>query len=161
MENTTWKKNIDSRYISGEDLQNSVKGLRPEMIVFIDKYEDAEFFDQNKQEKRIGTGFFLKEPGGRPVYKPCLLNKTNAKVLDKEFGTDQMAQWVGKPFIMYAQKDSRHGFVVRFKKFSPPLLIIESDNFNACKKAIQSGHSIDQIKLKYHISPEAEKALLL
>jgi hypothetical protein len=119
---THWKKNIDSRYISGEDLKAELHGLKPEMVVVIEKFQDAETFDQKKQEKAVKTGFFLKEVGGTILYKPVLLNGTNAKFCAKEFGSDFMENWIGKPFVMYACPDSRFGFVVRFKKYYPPVI---------------------------------------
>lgn len=48
MEKTHWKKNNDSNFISGEDLISGLKGLKPEMVVVIEKFNDAESFDQKK-----------------------------------------------------------------------------------------------------------------
>ena len=114
---TNWKKNNDSRYISGEDLQSSLKGLAPEMVVVIDKFEDAETFDQNNQKNIIKTGLFLKDLNGKIVYKPLILNNTNGKFCAKEFASEFMEDWVGKPVTLYAQKDKRHGYVARLKKY--------------------------------------------
>jgi len=120
IEKTHWKKNNDSRYISGEDLMSRLKGLKPEMHVVIDRFEDAETFDQTTQSKSVKTGFFLKELNGESVYKPVLLNSTNAKFCVKEFGSDFMEDWLNKPLVVYAMPDKRHGFVARFKKYYPP-----------------------------------------
>jgi len=121
MENLThWKKNNDSRYISGEDLQGELKGLKREMVVVITKFEDADTFDQNTQSKAVRTGFFLKELNGKELYKPVILNNTNAKFCRQEFGSEFMEHWLNKPFILYAMADKRHGFVARFKKYYPP-----------------------------------------
>jgi hypothetical protein len=158
-EKTSWKKNLDSRYISGEDLQESFNGLRPEMIVEIEKFEDTETFDQQKNSKVIKTGLFLKEVGGKSLYKPAILNKTNGRFLLKEFGSDALEDWIGKPVIMFSQKDSRHGYVVRFKKFVKPQLVKGSENFDKCVKAIASGFTIDQIKKRYIVSEEVEALL--
>lgn len=119
-EKTHWKKNNDSRYISGEDLMSRLKGLKPEMHVVIDRFEDAETFDQTTQSKSVKTGFFLKELNGESVYKPVILNNTNAKFCVKEFGSDFMEDWLNKPLVVYAMPDKRHGFVARFKKYYPP-----------------------------------------
>ena len=127
MENTEklthWKKNNDSKYISGEDLKSGLKGLKNEMVVIIDRFEDAETFDQNNQKKIIKTGFWLKELNGTQVYKPVILNNTNATFCVKEFGSEFMEHWIGKPFVLYAQADKRHGFVARFKKYYPPVTV--------------------------------------
>lgn len=121
MENLThWKKNLDSRYISGEDLQGELKGLKKEMVVVITRFDDADTFDSNTQAKGVKTGFFLKEVNGKDLYKPVLLNKTNAEFCRKEFKSEFMEHWINKPFILYAMPDKRFGFVARFKKYYPP-----------------------------------------
>lgn len=121
MENLThWKKNLDSRYISGEDLQGELKGLKKEMVVVITRFDDADTFDSNTQAKGVKTGFFLKELNGKELYKPVLLNKTNAEFCRKEFKSEFMEHWVNKPFTLYAMPDKRFGFVARFKKYYPP-----------------------------------------
>lgn len=157
---THWKKNNDSNFISGEDLIGNVKGLQPEMIVILDKFNDAESFDQKKQSKVVVTGLFFKTIDKKPVYKPAILNKTNAKFFVKETGSDFMENWIGKTVIMYAQKDSRHGYVVRFKTYHLPMLLPNTDNFNNCKTAIEkSGYTIEQIRQKYQVSNEVELLL--
>lgn len=157
---THWKKNLDSKFISGEDLKGGLNGLKPEMAVVIEKFTDAETFDQNKQAKSVVTGLFLKELNGKSLYKPVILNKTNAKFMIKEFGSEFMEDWINKPITLYAVADSRHGFVVRFKKYQLPVLIKDSENYNNCLKAIQSGnYTLEQIKAKYILTKEVETLL--
>lgn len=161
MEKTHWRKNNDSRYISGEDLKSGLNGLKPEMLVVIEKFNDTDSFDKKTQQKTIVTGLFLKEIGGKSLYKPVILNKTNGKFFEKEMGSAFMDDWLNKPVMLYCQPDSRHGFVVRFKKFNPPNLILNSENFTKCKEAIKSGNfTIEQIKLKYTLTAEVEAALI-
>lgn len=131
---THWKKNNDSKYISGEDLKSGLKGLKNEMVVIIDRFEDAETFDQNNQKKIIKTGFHLKELNGTPVYKPVILNNTNATFCVKEFGSEFMEHWLNKPFVLYAQADKRHGFVARFKKYYAPATISDKNALEILKK---------------------------
>jgi hypothetical protein len=158
---TLWKKNLDSKFISGEDLKLGVKDLKPEMVVQIEKFDDAETFDQNQQAKRIVTELWLREVGGERLYKPVILNKTNAKFFVKETGSDYVDDWVGRPVILYAVKDSRHGHVVRFKSYILPTLVNGSDNFKACRTALKSGgYTMAQIKMKYQVSESVEKLLI-
>lgn len=119
---THWKKNNDSRYISGEDLKAGLKGLKPEMNVTIERFQDAETFDQSTQNKIVKTGFFLREIGGAELYKPVILNNTNAKFCAKEFGSEFMEHWIGKPLTLYAMPDKRFGHVARFRKYVAPML---------------------------------------
>lgn len=157
---THWKKNLDSKFISGEDLKGGLNGLKSEMNVVIEKFSDAQTFDQNKQTNTVITGLFLKEINGKSIYKPTVLNKTNAKFLSKEFGSELMEDWINKPVTIWAMPDSRHGFVVRFKKFAKPVLINGSKEYEGCKKAIDSGsYTLEQIKTKYTLSKEVETLL--
>jgi len=158
---THWKKNLDSKFISGEDLKSSLNNLSPEMAVVIDRFSDDETFDANKSAKTTITGLYLKDLSGKKLYKPTILNKTNAKFFTKEFGSDYMEDWVNKPVTMFAQADSRHGFVVRFRKYKKPSLLFSTPEFEKCKIAIDSGsYTIDQVKTKYTVSAEVEKLLI-
>ena len=157
---TLWKKNLDSKYISGEDLQLSNKGLMPEMIVSISHFNDDKTFDKNKQADVTVSALYLKDLNGKQLYKPVILNKTNAKFFVKETGSDFMEDWIGRLVKIKAVKDSRHGFVVRFDKYVLPTLVKDSENFNKCKLAIEkSGFTIEQIKGKYQVSAEVEALL--
>lgn len=125
-EKTHWKKNIDSRYISGEDLKAELKGLKSEMPVTITHFQDSETYDAADQSKKVKTGFFLAEhPSKTPVYKPMILNATNAKFCAKEFGSDYMEDWIGKPLVLFAMPDKRFGHVARFKKFVQQTVVDE------------------------------------
>jgi len=122
-EKTPWRKNLDKRYISGEDLKLGVdmnKGLKPEMIVTVVKFNDAPAFDQSKQAEVDKTALWLKDyETGKMLYKPVLLNVTNGEFLSKEIGggsifVDDFDS--SKPVVMYAQPHKRFGHVVKFKK---------------------------------------------
>lgn len=121
---THWKKNLDPRYISGEDLNDGIainKGLRPEMTVTVSHFEDKPVFDQKENKQIIKTGFFLKEyPSGKVIYKPMVLNNKNAAFWISETGSPFMEKWLNIPAVLWAQPDVRHGFVARFKKYYPP-----------------------------------------
>lgn len=160
-EKTHWRKNNDSKFISGEDLKASLNGLKPEMVVSIERFLDQETFDQNKNEKRVVTGLFLKEQSGKLLYKPVILNKTNAKFFVKETGSDFIDDWVGVPVTLHCVADNRHGYVVRFKKFAKLILKIGDKNFINCRKAyVSDANNLSAIKKKYNISPEVEAALI-
>jgi hypothetical protein len=127
-EKTPWRKNLDKRYISGEDLllgETMNKGLRKEMVVCIERQVDAPAFDQKDQKEVDKTALWLKDlQTGRPIYKPCLLNVGRAEFLTKESGGSiYMEDWYGLPFIMYAKADKRHGHIVAFKKYYPPATV--------------------------------------
>lgn len=157
---THWRKNNDSKFISGEDLKAELNGLKSEMLVSIEKFSDAETFDQNKQAKTVVTGLWLKDHNtGKALYKPAILNKTNAKFFVKETGSDFIDDWIGRPVILFALKDSRHGWVTRFKTYIKPTLIKDSENFTKVKQAMANGYTMDQVKSRYVVSKEVEDLL--
>ena len=153
---THWKKNNDSRYISGEDLKASLHGLAPEMNVFIKKFEDAETFDQKSQNKLIKTGFYLCDLNGKDLYKPVILNNTNADFCRKEFKSDYLEHWLNKPFTIYAKPDARHGYVVRFKKYYAPATVSDVE---AIKK-LESSTTLEELKKNFlSLSKEEQKLI--
>ena len=157
---TLWKKNLDSKYISGEDLQLSNKGLKPEMVVTIERFNDDKTFDKQKNSDVVVSALYLKEFNGAALYKPVILNRTNAKFFVKETGSDFMEDWLNKPVIVYAQKDSRHGFVVRFKSYVKPNLVKDSEMFKQAKIALEKGTAtMDKIKSRYQVNTEVEGLL--
>ena len=117
---THWKKNLDPRYISGEDLKAGLNGLAPEMVVSIANMQDAPTFDQSMQKEVSKTALWLNDATGKKIYKPVILNVTNAKTLSKEFGSDFIEDWYGKQIVLFAQADRRFGHVARFKKYYAP-----------------------------------------
>lgn len=142
---TPWRKNIDPRYISGEDLLNGLelgKGLKKEMVVCIIQQQDAPAFDQKLQAETTKTSLHLKDlETGKPIYKPCLLNVTRAEFLTKESGGSiYIEDWYGIPFVMYAKPDKRHGHVVAFKKYYPPAQVTPDAAITKLKTAISVNH---------------------
>jgi len=155
---THWKKNNDPRYISGEDLKDGLaigKGLAPEMVVTVYKFEDSETFDQNQQSKVIKTGFWLKDLNGNPIYKPVILNNTNADFFIKEFKSEFMEHWLNKPVVLYARPDKRHGFVARFKKYYPPVTISDVKAI----KLLESSKDLDELKKNFLSLSKEEQRL--
>lgn len=163
MENKTpFRKNLDKRYISGEDLQNGDalgKGLKKEMIVTLAKFNDAPAFDQKSQTEVDKTALWLNEyPGGKMIYKPCLLNVTRADFLSKELANNSLFIDdcdTTKPFVLYAKPDKRHGFVVAFKKYYPPATL---SDINA-KKTLNESKTIEDLKLNWEKLTAEEKKL--
>lgn len=130
-EKTHFRKNLDPRYISGEDLQSELHGFKREMPVMIDRFEDADVYDPNakgkdEDKRTLKTGLFLKDLNGKPIYKPAILNVTNGKTLQDIFKSPYLEDWVNLPFVIYAAPHNRFGFVVRFKKYIAPPKITDT-----------------------------------
>jgi hypothetical protein len=156
---THWKKNNDSRYISGEDLQHGEsigKGLQREMVVAIVSFVDSETFDQNNQSKIMKTGFNLVNfETGEALYKPVILNNTNGDFCVKEFGSEFLEHWLNKPFILFAKPDRRHGFVARFKKYYPKASATDTNAL----KVLNASTTIEELAENWKKLSSAEQKL--
>ena len=133
---THWKKNNDSRYISGEDLKAELRGLKSEMVVTLVKFTDAETFDQSTQAKVTKTGLYFNDESGKPLHKPLIMNNTNANFFKKECNSDFIEHWIGKTVVLYALADKRHGWVASLKKYYPPAQVDDKkaiESLNGCK----------------------------
>jgi len=155
MTKTHWKKNIDSNFISGEDLHDSIKGLKPTMDVVVERFDDRETFDQNTQSSIQKSALYLKEINGTSLYKPVLLNKTNAQFFEKLTGSGFMDDWVGYKATLVAQADRRHGHVVRFKRYVEPKNIDPKPAIDAIKKC----KSLDDLKQCWIDLSDDEKSI--
>jgi len=121
MEKTPWRKNLDTRYISGENLKFEVNGLKNEQTVIITGFEDVETFDQKKQSEITKSGlFFADYKTGEKLPKPAILNVRISKFLEKEFNSIYIDDWLNKPVVLYAKPDKRFNWVVDIKKYYPP-----------------------------------------
>ena len=122
---THWRKNNDSNYISGEDLFNELQGLKKDFPVMLKTFKDGETFDSNSQSKTIKTVLHFTDLNGVDLCKGVLLNNTGAKFFCKEFKSEYIEDWIGKPCNIFAQADRRHGQVVRFKKYYKPVVKVD------------------------------------
>jgi hypothetical protein len=161
---THWKKNVDSRYISGEDLLNGEvigKGLRPEMVVVIKSQTDADAYDQGSKESVKKTALYLFDvQAKKDVYKPLLLNKSLVDFCRNEFKSDFIEDWFEKPFVLYAQPDKRHGHVARARKHviqKQPLKLENMANILAKVKSKET--NLETIEKYYILTEDQRKEL--
>jgi hypothetical protein len=114
---THWKKHIDPRYISGDDLKYNLHGLYDNTVVRIVAHSDVPTFDQKLQTEVYKTGLVLQDMNGVTLPKKLIVNVENGKVLKGIFKSDFVEDWISKntPFTIYAKADKRHGWVARVK----------------------------------------------
>ncbi len=162
LQKTPFRKNLDPRYISGEDLltgESMGKGLKKEIVVTLVGFKDAPAFDQSLQKEVDKTALWLKDyHTGKELYKPCLMNVTRAEFLSKELANgslfiDDCDQT--KPFVIYAKADKRHGHVVAFKKYFAPPSVTDTEAMILLSKVT----SLDDLKLAWEGLSAAEKKL--
>jgi hypothetical protein len=157
---TPWRKNLDPRYISGEDLIAGMKGLKKEMIVTLAKFNDAPTFDQKLQKEVTSTAIWLTDYETKAlIYKPVILNVGRGEFLSKELGNNSL--YIEDfsttiPFVMFAQADKRHGFVVRFKKYYAPPTI---SDVNALK-LLDGSKDLEDLKKNFLSLSKEEQRLI-
>lgn len=160
MENKThWKKNVDSRYISGEDLQNGQiigKGLLPEMVVEITNHTDADAYDQSSKESVKKTALYLIDvKAKKALYKPLLLNKTLVDFFRREFNSDFIEDWFNKPFTLFAQQDKRHGYVARARRYVAVKPAFDESRMDAAITNIKAGTiTVEAIQKAATLTPD-------
>jgi hypothetical protein len=159
---TPFRKNLDKRYISGEDLQNGKdfgKGLDKEIVVTMARFNDAPAFDQKEQKEVDKTAIWLTNHlTGELIYKPCLLNVARAEFMAKELANNSLFLDdcdKTKPFVIYAKVDRRHGFIVAFKKYWPPITL---SDVNA-KEILNQSKTMDELKLNWDKITKEERLL--
>jgi hypothetical protein len=106
--------------------------------------------------------------------KDMVVNSTNRKVIStlvknaKNLSTAEsrnIKNWTGLKIELFfdatiqMMKKTVGGIRIN-ESFTLPKLELDSKNFEACKKGIENGYTMDQIKLKYIVSKEVEEALL-
>ena len=127
------------------------------MTLTID-YVNREIITGTGGKKEECTVLHFKE-----AQKPMILNRTNAKTIQKIYGTPYIEEWAGKKITLFASVTKLADEEVeclRIRPTLPELLLSDTDNFRNCQQAIRNGYSIEQIQKKWTLSPEVIKELL-
>lgn len=162
MEKTHWRKNKDPKFISGEDLKHGlVKGIVDGMMVEIAGVKEEESFDQNTQQKHIVSELRFKDMNGKALSKGMIPAEWTSKFM-KRLGINSpfLEDWIGQKMIIFAQADKRFGYVVRFKKYTPPVvrkpeLLPNTPNWKQAVEWLEDGkNTVEMMEGKYIISKE-------
>ena len=105
-----WKKMYDYRFLAGEDFDGDVtltiKGVKKEEMY-------------NGREKQNNPALSFEE-----TTKMIVLNKTNARRIEKVTGSDETDDWIGKKITFTTERVSAFGTTtdaIRVKMDSKPL----------------------------------------
>lgn len=71
-----------------------------DLIVTIDKVGKDMVYNSGRKEEKVVL--YMKDS------KPMVLNKTNAKIITKLFGTDKWSKWSGRRIALYVDKSVRN-----------------------------------------------------
>ena len=97
---THWKKLTNPLYLGSHDLQPG-----QEVKLTIEAIGKELVKDQHGKD---GECIVAKIRGT----KPMILNKTNCKILSRNFNTPYIEEWIGKQFIIYSAKVKVAGDIV-------------------------------------------------
>ena len=139
---THWKKLNNPDYIGAYSLDRG-----KDMTLTID-YVNREIITGTGGKKEECTVLHFKE-----AQKPMILNRTNAKTIQKIYGTPYIEEWAGKKITLFASVTKLADEEVECLRIRPvrptlpELLLSDTDNFRNCQQAIRNGYSIEQIQL--------------
>jgi hypothetical protein len=96
--------------------------------------------------------------------KPIIANSTNRKSISKSLKSVFVEDWIGQKIVLYVEKVNAFGAVhdaLRVVKtpYKLPKLIVDSEDYQNCLKAILNGFTIEQVKTKFTLDANIEKLL--
>lgn len=145
---THWKKEYSYDYIGayslptdGSDLILTIKDTKTEKVIGGD----------GKKQDCFVVYFAEKDS------KPMILNRTNAKTIQKVYGTPYIEDWVGKKIQLYATSVNAFGTVtdaLRIRDFKP--VVKELDVTSAIAK-LNAATTLEEVKEAYEKLSREEK----
>ncbi len=100
---THWKKLTNPNYIGAHDLQ---PGQELPVVIESVANEVVKCFDGKKVKEE--TCIVARIKGAK---KPMILNKTNCKIIARNFDTPYIEDWLGKTITIYAARVAAFGDV--------------------------------------------------
>lgn len=151
---THWKSLVNPDYLGVYSLNNGA-----DMTLTIDKIVREMVTSTGGKKEECTVAHF------REKQKPMILNRTNSKIIQKIYGTPYVEEWHGKKITIYAATTKLAGEEVECLRIrpaipqNPVLKIDDTENFEKCKTALANGYTMEQLRTKWTISKEVEKAL--
>jgi len=133
-----WKDFFNYKYAGGYFLDKS-----KDLTVVINKIVIEEVVGASGKKQDCPVCYF----GG--LEKPMILNKTNAKQIEKLYGESNPDKWVGKKIIVYSTKVDAWGSVVdawRVRDFKPESQQIDN---KAALELIASSKTFSELQANY------------
>lgn len=159
---THWKKLTNPNYIGAHNLMQGDKPI--EIVVTIKSVAIEKVKDQNGKDGECMVAQLVNS-------KPMIINKTNAKVIEKMYATPYIEDWKGKSITLYVAKVRVGGETVDAIRVRPtvpkgakeaalPDLNPQHEKWNGAVTAITNGGTtLDKILKAYNVSDE-NKSLL-
>lgn len=152
---THWKKLVNPDYLGAYSLQPKEEKVLTIARVTRDKVKGT----GGKTQECTILHFNEKE-------KPMILNRLNAKVISKVYGTPYIEEWVSRKIQIYVDMVDAFGEQVEALRIRPhipvdalPSLTKEMKAFERAKEHVQKGGAISDIERTYQLTEEIRKEL--
>lgn len=153
---THWRKNNDTKFIRGEELENEINDFKKSMNVKITKIVDEESFDPGSQKAVTVSAIHMQVLGGNDLSKPTILNASAGKFLEKEFKSMYVEDYIGKEVTIHSVPDKRHQYVVRFMKYIKPTIKRNTATFTQYAEWLKQGGTIEAVKELFIVPKDIE-----
>lgn len=156
---THWRTFMETPFIHADELPK--EGI----VVTIKEVDQTEVYS-----RKLGKKEWVKIAIFNEIKKPMIFtNRKNAQ-LEEIMGTGKIAEWIGKPFLLYGVNEKhggKFGNVLNIKAAEPqkpkekPVLNEKSANWQKAVDSLKSGATtVEQIKKSYTLDPITEKKML-
>jgi hypothetical protein len=167
-----YRQNRNSDYFGSVEVEVFTEQNLPCVLQIINvEYKENKTTIQNG--KQVHSFMVNGKPKDRAILvyfanqKPWICNPTNCKILERVLGKKNAKEWIGETIELYVDykvqfaKEVVSGVRVKAEKFvrKLPELKLDTPQFDACKKALKSGYTIEDFKQKYAINEEVENEL--
>jgi len=153
--NGHWKKQFNYDYLGSYSLDG-----KREVTVTINKLDTDKVTGQQGRKEDCFVVFF------KEFDKPMILNRTNAKAIEKVAGSGLIQDWVGTKVTLYVEKGVKaFGEVVdalRIRDKKPSKQKMSADIYNQMEFAISEGKGsqVEMAMSKYVMTKSQEASLL-
>jgi len=150
---THWKQLTNPNYIGAYSLIDG-----KDMKVTIEKVIREQVTGDGGRKEECTVAYLKGQ-------KPFIINKTNAKMISKIYGTPYIEDWVNKEITLYITTASLKGETVECLRIRPEkptkeVLNEKHAKFASIKKTIEDKqYTVEQWRAKYDISKEVETIL--
>jgi hypothetical protein len=154
---THWKKLVNPNYIGAYSMPTDGSNI---VLTIKNVVREAVTGEGGKKEE-CTVAYFQEDS------KPMILNRTNCKAIAAAYKTPYIEEWAGLKIEITVANVKVAGEVVEALRILPKVptkpqkivMIKDSEPFKKAVAYVKSGNTLANVKEKYDISPEVEKAI--
>ncbi len=154
---THWRKLVNTAYIGAYSMPTDGSNI---ILTIKNVVREAVTGEGGKKEE-CTVAYFQEDS------KPMILNRTNCKAIAAAYKTPYIEEWSGLKVEITVANVKVAGDVVEALRILPKVptkpqkivMVVDSEPFNKAVAYVKAGNSLANVKDKYDISPEVEKAI--